>query len=94
MLELTDVHTYYGESHILQGVSLKVEKENIMALVGRNGVGKTTTLHSVVGFCIPRKGRIFFEFFFNSLFDLYGRDLQQLDHLDLLRGKLLEQFLL
>jgi branched-chain amino acid transport system ATP-binding protein len=61
MLELTDVHTYYGESHILQGVSLKVEKENIMALVGRNGVGKTTTLHSVVGFCIPREGQIFFE---------------------------------
>jgi branched-chain amino acid transport system ATP-binding protein len=61
MLELTDVHTYYGESHILQGVSLRVEKEKIIALIGRNGVGKTTTLHSVVGFCLPREGKILFE---------------------------------
>jgi branched-chain amino acid transport system ATP-binding protein len=61
MLELIDVHTYYGDSHILQGISFNVVKENIIALIGRNGVGKTTTVHTIVGFCQPSSGRILFE---------------------------------
>ena len=42
MLELADIHTYYGESHVLRGVSLKVETGQVVALLGRNGMGKTT----------------------------------------------------
>jgi branched-chain amino acid transport system ATP-binding protein len=61
MLELTDVHTYYGKSYILQGVSLKVEKGTIVALLGRNGMGKTTTVRSIIGFTPPRHGVIRFE---------------------------------
>ena len=50
MLELRDIHTYYGDSHILQGVSLEVKTGSLVALVGRNGVGKTTLVHSIMGF--------------------------------------------
>ena len=61
MLELTDIHTYYGDSYVLQGVSLKVERGSVVALLGRNGMGKTTTIHSVMGFTPPRRGTIRFE---------------------------------
>jgi branched-chain amino acid transport system ATP-binding protein len=58
MLELADVHTYYGSSHVLQGVSLKVGEGELVALLGRNGAGKTTTLRSIVSLTPPRRGRI------------------------------------
>lgn len=61
MLELFDVHTYYGESHILNGVSLKVAEGSVVALLGRNGMGKTTTVHSVIGFTPPRQGVVRFK---------------------------------
>ena len=61
LLKLNDVHAYYGKSHILQGVSLEVKKGEIVALLGRNGVGKTTTLNSIVGFVKPKSGTIFFN---------------------------------
>jgi branched-chain amino acid transport system ATP-binding protein len=61
MLELTNIHTYYGDSYVLQGVSLKVERGSVVALLGRNGMGKTTTIHSVMGFTPPRRGTIRFE---------------------------------
>ena len=61
MLELKDVHTYYGESHILHGVSLKVEKASVVALLGRNGMGKTTAVRSIIGFTAPRAGKILFK---------------------------------
>ncbi len=61
MLELSDVHTYYGKSYILQGVSLKVERGSIVALLGRNGMGKTTTVRSIIGFLPPKRGLIRFE---------------------------------
>lgn len=61
MLELIDVHTYYGESHILNGVSLKVAEGSVVALLGRNGMGKTTTVHSVIGFTPPRRGVVRFK---------------------------------
>lgn len=60
MLELEDVHTYYGTSHILQGVSLSVPEGECVALLGRNGAGKTTTIHSVAGLDPPRRGSIRF----------------------------------
>jgi branched-chain amino acid transport system ATP-binding protein len=61
MLELVDIHTYYGESHVLQGISLKVEEGSVVALLGRNGMGKTTTVHSIIGFTPPRRGKVIFK---------------------------------
>jgi branched-chain amino acid transport system ATP-binding protein len=58
MLEVEDIHTNYGESYILQGVSLRVGRGQIVAVLGRNGVGKTTLIRSIVGFTPPRRGRI------------------------------------
>jgi len=58
MLEVRDVHTFYGDSHILFGVSLEVKEQEIVALLGRNGVGKTTTLRSIMGLTPPKKGMI------------------------------------
>jgi branched-chain amino acid transport system ATP-binding protein len=61
LLELEDVHTYYGEAHVLQGVTLRVVAGEVVTLIGRNGAGKTTTLRSVMGIVSPRAGRIVFE---------------------------------
>jgi branched-chain amino acid transport system ATP-binding protein len=61
MLELVAIHTYYEESYVLQGVSLKVGEGSVVALLGRNGMGKTTTIHSIVGLVPPRRGVIRFK---------------------------------
>jgi branched-chain amino acid transport system ATP-binding protein len=61
MLELKDIHTYYGDSYILQGVSLKVNEGSVVALLGRNGMGKTTTIRSIIGLAPPRRGEIIFK---------------------------------
>lgn len=61
MLELIDVHTYYGESHVLHGISLELGEGSIVALLGRNGMGKTTTISSIIGFNPPRSGAIRFN---------------------------------
>ncbi len=61
ILELEDVHTYYGLSHILQGISLRVDEGEIVCLLGRNGVGKTTTLRSIMGLAPSRRGHIRFR---------------------------------
>jgi branched-chain amino acid transport system ATP-binding protein len=61
MLSLVDVHTYYGEGHALRGVSLEVEEGSVVAILGRNGMGKTTLVHSVIGFTPPRYGEIYFN---------------------------------
>jgi branched-chain amino acid transport system ATP-binding protein len=58
MLEVDSIHTYYGESHILQGVSLRVDAGELVALLGRNGAGKTTTMNSIIGFNRPRSGKV------------------------------------
>jgi branched-chain amino acid transport system ATP-binding protein len=58
LLELSDVHTYYGQSHILEGVTLGVPEGEVVALLGRNGVGKTTTLRSILQLTPPRSGSI------------------------------------
>ena len=61
VLEVNDIHTYYGDSYVLQGVSLNVGPGQIVALMGRNGVGKTTTIRSIVGFSPPERGTITFK---------------------------------
>ena len=61
LLDVRDVHTYYGESHILEGVSLSVEEGEVVALIGRNGVGKTTTLRTILGLTPPREGSVSFR---------------------------------
>jgi branched-chain amino acid transport system ATP-binding protein len=58
MLTVNDIHTYYGESHILQGVSLQVNAGELVTLLGRNGAGKTTTMNSIIGFLRPRAGKV------------------------------------
>ncbi|HEX3465372.1 MAG TPA: ABC transporter ATP-binding protein [Candidatus Elarobacter sp.] len=60
LLDVDDIHTYYEHSHILQGVSLHAHAGAVTALLGRNGVGKTTLIRSVIGFTPPRTGRISF----------------------------------
>jgi branched-chain amino acid transport system ATP-binding protein len=61
VLEVDSIHTYYGESHVLHGVSLRVAPGEAVALLGRNGAGKTTAIRSIVGFTPPRAGRVVFE---------------------------------
>ncbi len=61
LLGLKDLNTYYEQSHILQGVSLNVDNGEIVCLLGRNGVGKSTTLKSVIGLVRPRSGEVLFK---------------------------------
>lgn len=61
LLQVEDIHSYYGKSHILQGVSFAVLPQECLTLLGRNGAGKTTTLRSVIGLVAPRSGRILFK---------------------------------
>ena len=61
MLTLETVHTYYAKSHILHGVSLEVRAGEVVGLLGRNGVGKSTTLKTIMGLVRPAGGRIVFE---------------------------------
>ncbi len=56
MLEVEDVHTYYGVSHVLQGISLRVGEGEALGILGRNGMGKTTLIRSIIGFTPPRRG--------------------------------------
>ena len=61
ILQVEDIHTYYGDAYVLQGLSLEVGEGQIVGLLGRNGVGKTTLVSSIVGFNRPRRGRIVFK---------------------------------
>src|SRR5437773_11081885 len=58
LLSVEDLHTYYGEAHILQGVSLRLEDGEVVTLIGRNGAGKTTTRRSIMGIARPTRGRV------------------------------------
>jgi branched-chain amino acid transport system ATP-binding protein len=61
MLTVDDIHTYYGDSYILQGLSLRIDPGEVVAVLGRNGVGKTTLVRSIIGLTPPRRGRIQFK---------------------------------
>jgi len=61
MLDVEGIHTYYGESHVLHGVSLSVRAGEAVALLGRNGAGKTTLIRSIMGLTPPRDGRVLVE---------------------------------
>ncbi|HVN23182.1 MAG TPA: ABC transporter ATP-binding protein [Syntrophorhabdales bacterium] len=61
ILTVEDIHTYYGESYVLQGLSLKVASSSVVSVVGRNGMGKTTAIRSVMGFTPARRGKILFR---------------------------------
>jgi branched-chain amino acid transport system ATP-binding protein len=60
LLEVQGLNTYYGMSHVLQGISLTLEKGEIVALLGRNGMGKSTTLKSIIGLVKPKSGSVIF----------------------------------
>ena len=60
MLELKDIHTYYGNIHALKGISIEISEGEIITLIGANGAGKSTTLMSICGIVPPRSGEIFF----------------------------------
>ncbi len=61
MLEINDIHTYYGQIHALKGLSLRVDQGEIVTLIGSNGAGKTTTLNTISGILTPRQGSIVLE---------------------------------
>src|SRR5664280_2799001 len=61
ILEVQDIHTYYGDAYVLQGLSLQLEQGQILGLLGRNGVGKSTLVNSIVGFNPPRRGKVVFK---------------------------------
>lgn len=61
MLEVSDLHAYYGESHILQGMTFEVPRGEVITLLGRNGAGKSTTMKAIMGIVTHRTGRVTFE---------------------------------
>lgn len=61
MLRVEEINTYYGDSYVLQGISLHVPKGSVVALLGRNGMGKTTLIRSIIGFTPPRTGKVLFK---------------------------------
>ena len=78
LLAVDDLHTYLGESHVIQGVSLAVPAGQVVALLGRNGAGKTTTLRSIMRMVAPRRGRVTFE----------GRDISRLATFEIARARI------
>ena len=61
LVQVEDIHTFYGKSHILHGVSLAVGRAEVVGLLGRNGVGKSTTLKAIAGIVHPSQGKVLFE---------------------------------
>jgi branched-chain amino acid transport system ATP-binding protein len=78
LLQVEDVHTYLGDSHIIQGVSLAVPAGKVVALLGRNGAGKTTTLRSIMRMVRPRRGCVTFD----------GRDISALATYEIARARI------
>lgn len=61
ILDVQQIHSFYGKSHVIQGVSLQLDQGAFVCLLGRNGVGKTTTLHSIMGMVKPKEGKVLFN---------------------------------
>ena len=61
LLNVLGIDTHYGDSHVLHGLSLEVAAGEVVAVLGRNGVGKTTLMRSIVGFTPPRSGQVLFD---------------------------------
>lgn len=61
LLDVQDIHAFYGNSHVLQGVRVRIKKGQVVAILGRNGAGKTTLVHSIIGFHPIRRGRVLFK---------------------------------
>src|SRR5690606_3248441 len=78
LLHVEDMHTYLGESYIIQGVSLAVPAGSVVALLGRNGAGKTTTLRSIMRIVHARRGRVTFD----------GRDISALSTFEVARCRI------
>jgi branched-chain amino acid transport system ATP-binding protein len=78
LLRVDDIHTYLGESYVIQGVSLDVPAGKVLALLGRNGAGKTTTLRSIMRLVRPRRGRVTFG----------GRDISALSTVEVARARI------
>ena len=76
LLLVEDLHTFYGDSHVLQGLGFSVQRGSVVALLGRNGAGKTTTLRSIVRLTAPQRGRV----------RLDGRDLGQMATFEIARA--------
>src|SRR5580704_9507048 len=76
ILQVEDIHTYYGDAYVLHGVHLDVEEGQILGMLGRNGVGKTTLVNSIVGFNPPRRGKIIFK----------GADISRVSSFETVRG--------
>jgi branched-chain amino acid transport system ATP-binding protein len=76
ILSVEDLHTYYGDAYVLQGLSLELREGEVLGLLGRNGVGKTTLVKSIVGFAPPRSGRIVFK----------GRDITRASSVETVRA--------
>ena len=78
LLRVDDIHTYLGESYVIQGVSLDVPAGKVLALLGRNGAGKTTTLRSIMRLVRPRRGRVTFD----------GRDISAMSTVEVARSRI------
>ncbi len=78
LLRVDDIHTYLGDSHVIQGVSLEVPVGKVLALLGRNGAGKTTTLRSIMRMVRPRRGRVTFD----------GRDISAMSTVEVARSRI------
>ncbi|HXG02953.1 MAG TPA: ATP-binding cassette domain-containing protein, partial [Candidatus Binatia bacterium] len=61
LLQVREIHTYYGDSYVLQGLSLEIRPGQIVAILGRNGMGKTTLIRSIAGLTPPRRGEVIFK---------------------------------
>src|SRR4029077_14488602 len=78
LLQVEDMHTYLGDSHIIQGVSLAVPPGRVIAMLGRNGAGKTTLLRSIMRLVHPRRGRVVLD----------GRDISALSTFEIARARI------
>lgn len=78
MLQVDNIHTYYGDSHILHGVSLEVKAGQVTSLLGRNGAGKTTTLLTMMGYLAPRQGSVTYKGQ-----DISGKPAHRISHMGL-----------